>query len=502
MVYGYVRVSTENQRDNWSVDVQRERIKQFADSMGEKCRIYDEVGSGKNISARPEFSSLLQDLQKDTFPTKKVWVVEQTRLARNVSDADYISKLFQRLNVELYVNDNLVDLSTASNRLIYGIQAVVAAHEREQTGERIRRAKTEQIEDGSFVHSTLFGYSFKYNEDGSTHWYINKAEAKVIRMIFKMYCEGYSVHQIAQSLNKLGYKTKRNREFFAPSISKLLSHVEYFGKCHNREGEIIDSKIYSPILDMTREAFLQAKEVRAPIARKFKFLSTHVSGVVTCGLCGKRYYIHQRTLPNGQEYIRLAHQISSTHSCAQMPKYIPFDRTADWLDSIYRESFDDNDFLEFIISKDREMLPEYEIVEKEYLEIKRKHAVLVQQKSNLIEAVINGIFSKDEVKEKSEALDEEEKRVAYQLMTFSKKLDDLKHDIRTDDKFKKKYLEEYDIGSIEDKHIKLSSIIQSCVIADSRIVLTRIDEKEFQLNLLDSETSNENEQMKELDLCI
>lgn len=477
MVYGYVRVSTENQRDNWSVDVQRERIQTFADSLGERCKIYDEVGSGKDIAARPEFKRLLQDIQKDNFPGKKVWVVEQTRLARNISDADYISKLFQKNKVDLYVNDNLVDLSIASNRLVYGIQAVVAAHEREQTGERIKRAKKEQIESGAYVHSTLFGYSYKYNEDGTTHWFINKNEAKVVRLLFKLYIEGHSVHQIATTLNKLGYKTKRNRLFHATSISKLLNHIEYFGKCHSSDGAMIESKVYKPLLDMPYEAYIEAKEARAPIARKFKFIATHVSGLLTCGDCGKKYYIHQRTLPNGQEYIRLAHQLDQPVDCHQVPKYIEYTRTVERLDNIYKESFADVDFLEFVIGRDRDMLPEYETVEKDYLDIKKKHDTLIQQKQNLIEAVAEGMLSKDDIKFKLETLEEEEKKVAYQLYTFSQKLEDLKHEIRTDDRFKQKYLEGYESASIEEKHDKLAAILKSCVISGTTIAVTRIDDK-------------------------
>jgi site-specific DNA recombinase len=209
MVYGYVRVSSEPQRNNWGTDVQREKIVQFAEKIGEPYTVYDEVKSGKNIEARHEFQRLLEDLEKKNYIAKKVWVVEQTRLTRNVTDADYVCKLFQRLGVKLYVNNSLIDLAVAANRLVYGIQSVVAANEREQAGERISRSKKEAAYKGALIHSALLGYRFEFNKDCSTRLFIDESEAKVVRKIFKDYLDGISVNQIASELNRLGYKTKR-----------------------------------------------------------------------------------------------------------------------------------------------------------------------------------------------------------------------------------------------------------------------------------------------------
>jgi len=277
MVFGYVRVSSEFQRDNWSTDVQREKIVAFAKKIGEPFRLYDEVKSGKNIEARPEFQRLLEDLENDSYETKKVWVVEQTRLTRNVTDADFVCKLFQRLGVLLYVNDALVDLSVAGNRLVYGLQSVVAAHEREQTGERISRSKKEAADKGALIHSALLGYRFEGNKDRSIRWFIDESEAKIVRKIFKDYLNGISVNQIASELNRLGYKTKRGHSYQSPTIAKILNHPYYFGLAFDSEGNLIPSKIYEPILGYSRDNFLVARAARKPKADKFKFVKQHAS---------------------------------------------------------------------------------------------------------------------------------------------------------------------------------------------------------------------------------
>jgi|GEM_PF-6483271 len=52
MVGIYVRVSTLQQKDNYSVDTQRERGITFANKVGESYSFYDEAASAKNIDGR------------------------------------------------------------------------------------------------------------------------------------------------------------------------------------------------------------------------------------------------------------------------------------------------------------------------------------------------------------------------------------------------------------------------------------------------------------------
>ena len=62
--YIYVRVSTSMQVDGYSLEAQRDRLIKFAEFQGmEVVREYCDAGkSGKNISGRPEFSQMLQDV--------------------------------------------------------------------------------------------------------------------------------------------------------------------------------------------------------------------------------------------------------------------------------------------------------------------------------------------------------------------------------------------------------------------------------------------------------
>ena len=80
---GYIRVSTDAQADNTSLEEQKRRIEAYANAMGhDLTRIYTEVGSGKNVKDRPQFQGALESL-KDV---DGLIALKLDRIARNTRD--------------------------------------------------------------------------------------------------------------------------------------------------------------------------------------------------------------------------------------------------------------------------------------------------------------------------------------------------------------------------------------------------------------------------------
>jgi site-specific DNA recombinase len=479
MIYGYVRVSTEQQRDNWSTEVQREKIRHFAEKQGEEYKIYDEVKSGKNISARPEFTRLLDDIQRESFSSKKVWVVEQTRLARNVTDADYVCKLFMKHGVELYVNDNFNDLSIAGNRLIYGIQSVVAAHEREQTGERIRRSKEEAKSKGALRNSALIGYKRQFEKNGDTYWVIDESEAKVVRKIFQDYLDGTSVNAIAMELNRLGYKTKRNKRYESTTIAKILNHPYYFGLQYDLEGELVKSEVYAPLLEFTREEFLAQRALRKPHYDKFLYVKRECSGVIKCSQCGASYYIHHK-VNNGISYSYLCHQTHRLGNCGQLPKYIDLEKNEKALLSFYEESLKDLDYLSKLVMRERQEKPDIRLIEKEAARITSDMERQESKKKRLMEALENGLLSMSDIKERMDEINGAIDILKKQTEETANKMREIYDPKGVDEDEVERRITQFRTSSVEDKHRALLKAIKSCVIDGNRVILTRSDREIFE----------------------
>ena len=101
--YIYIRVSTAMQVEGYSLEAQKERLTKFADFQGmEIVREYCDAGkSGKNITGRPEFTQMLQDVADDRDGVEYILVFKLSRFGRNAADV---------LNSLQYIQDFGVNL--------------------------------------------------------------------------------------------------------------------------------------------------------------------------------------------------------------------------------------------------------------------------------------------------------------------------------------------------------------------------------------------------------
>ena len=117
--YIYVRVSTSMQVDGYSLEAQRERLIKFAEFQEmEVVREYCDAGkSGKNISGRPEFSQMLQDIAEDRDEVDFILVFKLSRFGRNAADVLNSLQYIQDFGVNLICVEDGIDSSKDSGKL-------------------------------------------------------------------------------------------------------------------------------------------------------------------------------------------------------------------------------------------------------------------------------------------------------------------------------------------------------------------------------------------------
>lgn len=133
MIRGYVRVSTEGQRDNNSIESQTEQLK----AKGAE-KIYVDVMSGATMD-RPELNNLLGDLQKgDTFMVCKL-----DRLSRTATQGfELVQSLLKRDISVNVLNMGQID-NTPTGTLI--LQVFLAFSEFERSTIRARMMEGKEI---------------------------------------------------------------------------------------------------------------------------------------------------------------------------------------------------------------------------------------------------------------------------------------------------------------------------------------------------------------------
>jgi site-specific DNA recombinase len=327
MIGCYIRVSTLQQKDNYSVETQRERAIAFASRQSDSYELYDEAKSGKNLE-RPEFIRLLKDVEDKKL--KKIWVIEASRLTRDVEDAQAIKRIFTKNKVELYVNDQHVDLSTSESILTYNITSAVSEYERSKIIDRVIRSRHKQIDDGEQAFCCLLGYDYTFSDNGKKIWNINEKEAWIIRKIFSWYNQGVPYQEISERMIRTGKKSKHGGELSPTAIRRILRHSEYLGMTHNTRGELVPSKQYPAVLEPNFKIVLQHQELkRERVEKHFREAKTELAGLIRCRKCNAPYYTNTTRAYSGKkksEIVRsyYAHlcDTPSRKACENKPKYI------------------------------------------------------------------------------------------------------------------------------------------------------------------------------------
>lgn len=132
LVFGYVRVSTENQLENYSIEEQISRLKSYCAAKDMiLLKIYTDGGYSGGNTDRPALKQMLADIK--TVNVDAVLVYKLDRLSRSQKDTlTLIEDEFLAHDVDfISINENF-DTSTPFGKAMIGMLSVFAQLEKDQ----------------------------------------------------------------------------------------------------------------------------------------------------------------------------------------------------------------------------------------------------------------------------------------------------------------------------------------------------------------------------------
>jgi len=156
---GYIRVSTEEQRDHgFSLLAQRRQIQAYCTAKGwDLVKVYADEGlSGKDLNNRPALPQLLATMGDDP---EVVLVTRLDRLSRNTRQLlALVEDHFTQNGVRLVSINEGIDPTTPAGEFVLTILAGLAQMERKQIADRVREGMAEAKRQGKHVGRPPFGY--------------------------------------------------------------------------------------------------------------------------------------------------------------------------------------------------------------------------------------------------------------------------------------------------------------------------------------------------------
>ena len=285
-VCGYVRVSTEKQLENYSIEEQSQRIRSYCQAKGWVLqKIYTDGGYSGGNTNRPALQELLAGLP--TCGADAVVVYKLDRLSRSQKDTlTLIEDYFLAQGVDfISINENF-DTSTPFGRAMIGILSVFAQLEKDQITERFTMGRIGRGKAG-YYHgggTSPTGYDYVNGE-----LVVNEYQAAQVREVFQRFLAGESINAIARQMIKT-----YGGNWSSAKICGMLRNSVYVGKV-KFAGEEYDGR-HQPIIpqdwfdDAGRLLTSPEREDKKTPAQKTPFRAGFLlSSLVYCARCGARY---------------------------------------------------------------------------------------------------------------------------------------------------------------------------------------------------------------------
>lgn len=298
----YARVSTEEQKKNYSIGEQIEQLKDYCNRNGWNVKEeYIDAGfSGANMN-RPALKKLLMEV-KD-YDVIVVWKLD--RLSRSIIDTMTIIErdlLEQGVQFVALAENINTDSSTWVTQA--GIYSTIAQSEREAITERMQMGKLARAKSGKPMAWANAPFGYDYSEDRNSYDII-PLEADIVKKMFEEYDRIGSVTKLRDSLNEQGHVGK-NVKWSYRTVKQVLENPAYKG--YNRyKGEefkgnqepIISEELFEKTQRLMEERRIQAKNKFYSRPFQGKYM---LAGQVECGYCGAPLQITQYQRKDGTQF--------------------------------------------------------------------------------------------------------------------------------------------------------------------------------------------------------
>ena len=442
----YIRVSTEKQREKFSLSAQEKILIEYAKTKGWDYILYNEgAGSGETLENRPQMLRLLQDAKEKKFEV--CLVIELERLSRDEDLFDWltIKKTFRDNKIKIATPNQTYDLSDDEDDFLSDLFGALAKREKKKLLKRMKRGSIEAVTKGVYI-GNHFRLGYKYDKT-TKKLAIVPEEAEVVRKIFELCNEQNSgTVAIAEYLNqnkiptplefaekKGSYKGKGLKigSWTGGVVWRILTNPIYYGvynynKIEHKNGKVIGKRPESEWIKQAVEpiiTFDEFQRTQENIKSRAKWSDRNtkneylLSGLLYCAECesklqGATFKAYEKKDANGNSlrskrgYLIKRWKTASYYKCYGRVKKgctLPYIKTQDIDDKVWKAI----DYLvkqpqkaldEAIRIKQKELTETKETIPDRLKELEKELEKLIKAEDRLLDAFSMGDLAQEDLK--------------------------------------------------------------------------------------------------------
>lgn len=299
----YLRVSSEMQKDGFSIDAQKLACEKCVADKGfhlSEEHIYIDEAFSASSEDRPAFKKMMVDAYLKQFSL--IVVHKMDRFERNAEANTKTYKELKSIGVTVFSAYENLELT---DDLFCKILSALNEHYIANLSMETSKGKHQSARSGySNCSRTPFGYR-RWQHGDPPEWdkrimIPDQPAADAVKKIFELYSTGlYSFNDLAKYLNERGFTTCTGRSFCMETIRSMLENVAYVGYVvyNNKAEEKVEFYQGKHEALIPLELFNRVKELRAKKALTQNMECAHddrlrnhclVQGLLSCSSCHQR----------------------------------------------------------------------------------------------------------------------------------------------------------------------------------------------------------------------
>jgi site-specific DNA recombinase len=399
----YTRLSKDDPESN-SPEHQLNEGKKFYIKKGFKNYNHYDEGIGKSgglkIHERPALQSLVDDIKSGLI--KCVWMRDQFRLERDTITFHQFAEICSNNKIDVYFGDNpKVDYNNPNSILQGSLMSAFSQYTRTQQSYSTKKSLLSNLKEGK-VHGVI---PYGYTKDENRKMVIDKDEAIVIKLIFKMSLNGHGYGAIANELNNRNIQTRykklrnKNNIWDKGTIQTIIRNKIYKGvrivaNETYKVDNILEPFYYDKVLNHLKENMTSGeKKVQHPYL---------LNGVNVCGVCNKDFNGRVVAVNGKYHYYQCVTKRKGKYSCGNLAVRLNIVE-----DIIWGNYFKNKYILKLINSEYNKIMAQVQAT-KMYVDIEQDYEVLNDlkiQKKNVVLLRASNELTAGEVREALDSLE-------------------------------------------------------------------------------------------------
>ena len=306
-VAGYARVSTDHDDQVTSYEAQVDYYTHYIKGRDdwEFVGIYTDEGiSATNTRHRERLLTMIKDAldgKIDLIVTKSV-----SRFARNTVDSLTTVRKLKDKGIEIYFEKENIWTLDAKGELLITIMSSLAQEESRSISENVTWGHRKRFADGKV--SVGFSHFLGYDRGPDGNLVVNREQAKTVKLIYRLFLDGYTFHSIAKELMARGLETPTGKKkWYQGTVKSILTNEKYKGDALlqkrftvnflTKETKANEGEVPQYYVENNHEAIISPQvfdwvqeEIRRRHDGKKRYSGVSIfSSKVKCGQCGSWY---------------------------------------------------------------------------------------------------------------------------------------------------------------------------------------------------------------------